>query len=690
MKVISQPKFVSQHRDRLGQFLNLAKDQLTRVQRGPDRATAGCPAHEDEKPSLSIGIGREGRILLKCFAGCDVKEIVKALGLTMRDLRDTHQAGCTLRQYAKAKALPEGFLRDLGLSEITYGEGPAVRIPYRSVLGDDIAIQFRVALTGPGRLRWKRGTSPVPYGLDRLKAASQSGAIVLVEGPSDAHTLWYHKVPALGLPSAASWKPEWDQYLVDIPRIYVVIEPDVGGEAVLRWLATASFKDRVWLLRFDRCKDPSDLHVASPKRFLKRWRKLHSEAVALAVHENNQRNTSRQDAWRECSALAQSDAILDEFGRALKAQGLVGERTGAKLLYLALTSRLLGQPVSCAIKGPSAAGKNHLVKCVLQFFPPSAYYECTAMSERALVYGEEPLEHRFLILFEVAGLRDGFMAYAVRSLLSERRLIYETVVKTPQGLKSRRIERNGPTGLLTTTTAVRLHAENETRLLSIPITDTADQTKRVMQRQGRAAQGDVAKGGRVEPWIALQRWLSCGGTRVIVPFGEHLAELVPPTSVRLRRDFPLILTLIQCHALLHRRSRFQTKDGAIEATHKDYAVVRRLTARLISEGVEATVPRTVREAVAAVKRLRSRKPLHPVRVTAVAQELQLDKGSALRRIQDAIDRGYLRNQETHEGRPARLTLGQPLPEKVEILPTVEALEQRCKRESAGRRAFAVL
>jgi hypothetical protein len=65
-----------------------------------------------------------------------------------------------------------------------------------------------------------------------------------------------------------------------------------------------------------------------------------------------------------------------------------------------------------------------------------------------------------------SGLSGDFASYLVRSLLSEGRVRYETVEKTKDGLKPRLIEREGPTGLLVTTTAVKLHPENETRLLS--------------------------------------------------------------------------------------------------------------------------------------------------------------------------------------------------------------------------------
>ena len=47
---------------------------------------AKCPAHDDLNPSLSIQVGADGRTLLKCHAGCAAADIVKALGLHMRDL----------------------------------------------------------------------------------------------------------------------------------------------------------------------------------------------------------------------------------------------------------------------------------------------------------------------------------------------------------------------------------------------------------------------------------------------------------------------------------------------------------------------------------------------------------------------------------------------------------------------------
>lgn len=51
---------------------------------GPGRYMARCPSHDDKSPSLSVRI--DDKILMHCFAGCDVEDVVSSLGLTFADL----------------------------------------------------------------------------------------------------------------------------------------------------------------------------------------------------------------------------------------------------------------------------------------------------------------------------------------------------------------------------------------------------------------------------------------------------------------------------------------------------------------------------------------------------------------------------------------------------------------------------
>jgi hypothetical protein len=344
----------------------------------------------------------------------------------------------------------------------------------------------------------------------------------------------------------------------------------------------------------------------------------------------------------ELPDLASCPDILAAFAAVVIGRGVVGEERFAKVVYLALTSRVLARPVSVAAKGPSSAGKSFVVERVVGFFPPSAYYALSSMSEHALAYSQEPLSHRFLILYEAAGLESDFASYLLRSLLSEGCIRYETVEKMKgKGLVPRLIEREGPTGLIVTTTQVSLHPENETRLLSVPANDTAEQTKNVIRM------------------LACEEGTGTGDA--------DLAELVPPVAVRLRRDFTTVLSLIKTHCVLHQQTRERDAAGRIVATVGDYAAIRDLVADLVADEVGATVPKSTVETVQAVAALAAK---HESGVTylQLGERLNLDKSAAMRRAKVAVSRGYLKNLETRRGQPAKLVAGEPLPGDVTILP----------------------
>jgi hypothetical protein len=313
------------------------------------------------------------------------------------------------------------------------------------------------------------------------------------------------------------------------------------------------------------------------------------------------------------------------------------------------------------------------VQGVLDLFPKSAYFCMTAMSEKALAYFAESLEHRFMVLFEAEGMSGKFATYFVRSLLSEGCLKYDTVERGPDGPRAKHIERPGPTGLITTTTLPKLHPENETRFFSVPVNDTPEQTARILL----AIAGNRAQAHQIDlaAWIKFQEWLSTGERRVIVPYAENLAGLVPPLAIRLRRDFPALLTLIESHALLHRESRERDQEERIVATMEDYAAIKELVADLISEGVSASVSPTIRETVEAVKVLYEQFP-YGVSLSELAKALKLDKSVVSRRVAAAEKDHYLLNEEPQRGKPARLRVGEPLPDEVQVLPTVETLD-RC-------------
>jgi len=600
-------------------------------------------------------------------------------------------AGLTLAQYAAAKKLPAEFLRKLGARDLHLGGLPAIAFPYRNSEGDEAAVRFRLAMNATEeRFRWRNGSKPFLYGLWRFHRFRNASYICLPEGESDSQTLWYHGFPALGLPGAASWKEEWASLFESFERIYVPIEPDKGGETVLSRLANSKIREKVRLMQLTGAKDISELYLHDPSNFVRNLKVALKAAQPWAEHEKAE-NEKRAAALRvECEEIAVSRDILDDFAAQLAESGLAGEGRKVKLLYLALSSRLLQKPVSIGVKGPSSAGKSYLVERLLQHFPPDAFYAVTAMSERALAYSEEPLKNRFIILVEAAALSGDFLNYLIRSLLSEGRLSYETVEKVGGKLCARRIEREGPTGLLLTTTAISLHHENETRMLSLRVNDSPKQTARILLAEATkvstaSALTDVAR-HRMSKWQAFQRWLQSANRPVIVPFAPALAKMIPPVAVRLRRDFNAVLSLVQTHALLHVESRQVNQAGCIVARLEDYDKVRSLVHDVVTEGVEFGVGNQIRETVEAVSYLCDGLGV-TASVTQIAKRLKLDHSAANRRIHECLRRNFLQTEnEIRKGRAMQLKLGEPLPAEQQVLPTVEELAEfirKNRRKSGG-------
>jgi hypothetical protein len=292
------------------------------------------------------------------------------------------------------------------------------------------------------------------------------------------------------------------------------------------------------------------------------------------------------------------------------------------------------------------------------------------MSDKVLAYSNEPVSNRFLVIYEAAGMTGDMATYLMRSLISEGRIRYETLEVTKEGIRPRLIEREGPTGLITTTTRINLHPENETRMLSLSIADSQKQTRNVFLA---LAESENREAPNLNRWHSLQKWIEHADHDVVIPFAGTLALTVPTSATRLRRDFHTVLSLIKAHAILHQAQRSRDSKNRIEATLHDYSAVSELIEDLLAEGIEASVPDTVRQTVEAVRRI-SGKDFNELRELEIANELQLDKSTASRRIRAAIARGFLENLQDKKGRPARIVLTeQVLKDNQRILPTVDQL-----------------
>ncbi len=106
---------------------------LERVRRtGPGRWIARCPAHKDRTASLSIRELDDGRVLIHCFAGCAVEDVVASTGASMEDLfppRPTTPGGGrpAERRPFSARDLLDALARELGVAWVLLADLAAGR-----------------------------------------------------------------------------------------------------------------------------------------------------------------------------------------------------------------------------------------------------------------------------------------------------------------------------------------------------------------------------------------------------------------------------------------------------------------------------------------------------------------------------------------------------------------------------------
>lgn len=229
---------------RLSEFMT----RFAEVEITADGYLVHCPAHSDSQASLRITVGAKGgvqKVLVKCRANCDTRNVMEALGLTMGDLAgmevdkvefdklatsqdklaspgdrarlatelDGYAAALTLEalNYAERRfGVTEADAARLGLGFTTALDGhPRLVIPFRD--RDEGTLGFQARAMDGAAVRWSG--PPSPEGASWAKAGyfpgtAQFDDVIITEGPGDALTaacvLGYN---AIGIRGAGMTKP---------------------------------------------------------------------------------------------------------------------------------------------------------------------------------------------------------------------------------------------------------------------------------------------------------------------------------------------------------------------------------------------------------------------------------------------------------------------------------------------------
>lgn len=207
--------------------------RLHKAKRASGGWVAQCPAHEDRNPSLSIGEGNDGRVLLNCHAGCTVQAIVSALGITEADLFPPKDDQPT-------KLVETAVYR------------------YEDETGQHL---YDVVRFHPKTFRQRRpngewglkDTRRVIYRLPQVRAAIDQGeTIYIAEGEKDVHAIEKAGGTATCNPmGAGKWHDNYTRQLDGATQVVIVADNDEPGHAhansVAQSLERASIPHRIVL-----------------------------------------------------------------------------------------------------------------------------------------------------------------------------------------------------------------------------------------------------------------------------------------------------------------------------------------------------------------------------------------------------------------------------------------------------------
>jgi DNA primase len=294
----------------------------------------------------------------------------------------------------------------------------------------------------------------------------------------------------------------------------------------------------------------------------------------------------------EALKLGRHPDLAGEILRDMEKLGLIGEATNKLIGYLTMTSRKMPDPLALLTLSGSGSGKSHLQDTILCLCPDEDLIKLTSLTDRALFYkGEDSLRHKVLAVEELAGAQGA--DYAIRNLISAKKLVIESTIKNPLTgkLETQVNTVNGPTAVFQTTTNPRTDAETRSRFVVISVDESPEQTRAILaaQRQSHTREGwqrRLAREAILKRHQSFQRLLR--PLKIINPFEPLLSY--PDESLLVRRDQPKYLNLILAVTFLYQLQRPVQNDAElgdyIETTLDDIAIANELAHELFGHSLD--------------------------------------------------------------------------------------------------------
>jgi molybdopterin-guanine dinucleotide biosynthesis protein len=292
--------------------------------------------------------------------------------------------------------------------------------------------------------------------------------------------------------------------------------------------------------------------------------------------------------------LSNKNVLTDMLLPDLEKMGYEGMEDVKQILYLAATSRMLDRPISVLQVGNSASGKSLGQDMVLHLMPDDEYEYYTCLSPTALsYYGKYDLKHKILCVDEFQGF--GESSYPLlRSFISKGMTskAYTAVNKITSEMQTEQREVHGPIAFITSTTHDGdLDNETRSRMLQIPMDESAESTERIhMAMARRNTKGGLSINEEKEKIARKHKTIQKTFNKVEMIIPDDWIEKMTFNSKRLvyRRKYQGYLSMLGSYVLLsqHQRKVYTEKDS--QGKYKNYSELLKEDIHFINKLVEKT------------------------------------------------------------------------------------------------------
>lgn len=246
---------------------------------------------------------------------------------------------------------------------------------------------------------------------------------------------------------------------------------------------------------------------------------------------------------------------------------VIGERkTKVSLVILEIADQ------SVQVSGQSAVGKSFIVDSVSLVFPLDHIWKISGVSDKSLRYLKESIGTLYIAEWRGMGgkTEESTAVYDAKLIISEGKLRVTVVEKSKKSGKWETVfyENDNIKNIITTSTDVDIDKEFKTRIWSVSIDESPEQTARILawrvkqrtlppsERMNKKPQKKIFR-------CAMKKLIEEKPKNYIIPYLPLVEKIFDINKVRVRRDIDKLELAIFAIATLHHRNRQKVEDAVV-------------------------------------------------------------------------------------------------------------------------------